>query len=596
MSHRTRFVLAVVWFLVLLSRSMESHGWFFSSGTFESSEKRSEYREVVDDIVAEFSMESTNSNKGMVLVEKAKRKAALSNSCWQNAYQNLFAGCSEILAGEEQRSRLAWHLSDCFQKDTGRPQFAYCDVKYPMVNCLKKLDEDAHRVYLEFYLETNAICHQLQSDAFKRQTERLVNELKRSAEYAEDKLENIEEQAKRVLHSSHHIADSLSSIDLQTQQLAQTSKNVEERVSVVLERSQSVYEQSLKIADSQTELQNGQINMNVRLDEGMTMLNESTNNLGQEMSKLKNEAVEIEKEIGKVGDAMFMKMDTLQNKANDIENVAETSLDRQKQLLESQRQFHEVLREVTAFQSQALEESRGTLQQLILLGHSQQQELIQRQEQLKQAHDLLVENSKTILVVQETFESKQASMFLAIDKLFTLHNAIFLESRVVKAFLVYSMLIFALYMFTSTKQTYSMRPRLYIWLCVTFLIEFMVLRYGINVERQSWIINIVRLTFGILASCQLLYAIYTYRDYETLNHHMLQSLIQTVNVMQGNKQMLYNNDDEYDDSDVDWSSWVDSDLPEDEPEDHDYMLSEQAIVTSISTSGSREYNFRRRRR
>ncbi|KAJ0483601.1 hypothetical protein HanIR_Chr13g0666551 [Helianthus annuus] len=154
---------------------------------------------------------------------------------------------------------------------------------------------------------------------------------------------------------------------------------------------------------------------------------------------------------------------------------------------------------------------RGTLQQLILLGHSQQQELIQRQEQLKQAHDLLVENSKTILAAQETFESKQASMFLAIDKLFTLHNAIFLESRVVKAFVVYSMLIFVLYMFTSTKQTYSMRPRLYIWLCVTFLIEFMVLRYGINVERQSWIINIVRLTFGILASCQLLYAIYTYR-------------------------------------------------------------------------------------
>ncbi|KAJ0946374.1 hypothetical protein HanRHA438_Chr01g0003271 [Helianthus annuus] len=91
------------------------------------------------------------------LVEKAKRKAALSNSCWQNAYQNLFNGCSEILAREEQRSRLAWHLSDCFQKDTGRPHFPYCDVKSPMVNCLKKLDED--RIYLEFYLQTNAIGH-----------------------------------------------------------------------------------------------------------------------------------------------------------------------------------------------------------------------------------------------------------------------------------------------------------------------------------------------------------------------------------------------------------------------------------------------------
>ncbi|MFS7924814.1 hypothetical protein Hanom_Chr03g00277071 [Helianthus anomalus] len=107
-------------------------------------------------------MESLTSKKGVSLVEKAKRKAALTNSCWQNAYQNLFKGCSDILAREEQRSRLAWHLSDCFQKDTGRPHFPYCDVKSQMVNCLKKLDEDAHRIYLEFYLETNAICHQLQ--------------------------------------------------------------------------------------------------------------------------------------------------------------------------------------------------------------------------------------------------------------------------------------------------------------------------------------------------------------------------------------------------------------------------------------------------
>ncbi|KAJ0620980.1 hypothetical protein HanIR_Chr01g0003471 [Helianthus annuus] len=75
-----------------------------------------------------------------------------------NAYQNLLKGCSEILAREEQRSRLAWHLSDCFQKDTGRPHFPYCDVKSQMANCLKKLDEDVHKIYLE----TNAICHQLQ--------------------------------------------------------------------------------------------------------------------------------------------------------------------------------------------------------------------------------------------------------------------------------------------------------------------------------------------------------------------------------------------------------------------------------------------------
>lgn len=43
---------------------------------------------------------------------------------------------------------------------------------------------------------------------------------------------------------------------------------------------------------------------------------------------------------------------------------------------------------------------RGTLRKLIELGRSQQLELLQRQEQLKQAHDHLVQNSKTILAAQ----------------------------------------------------------------------------------------------------------------------------------------------------------------------------------------------------
>lgn len=144
------------WFLVLIILHLQychSWGWFFSSKESHSNEE----------IVAEFSMEPPiNNQKGIKLLENAKRMAVSSNSCWQNAYQNLFAGCSEILAGEEKRSRLAWHLSDCFQKDTGSPPFPHCDVKSNMMSCLKNLDEDARDIYLEFYLETNSICHQLQ--------------------------------------------------------------------------------------------------------------------------------------------------------------------------------------------------------------------------------------------------------------------------------------------------------------------------------------------------------------------------------------------------------------------------------------------------
>ncbi|KAL8196017.1 hypothetical protein R6Q57_025017 [Mikania cordata] len=590
MTRSIHYNMGILWVFVLLLQTTNSLSWFFSSEKADYSKKHSS--ETSHDSVGEFSMESFDSKKGVSLVERAKKKAALPNSCWQNAYQNLFAGCSHILAVEEQRSRLAWQLSDCFQKDSGRSPFPYCDPKSRMVDCFKRLDKEAHSIYLEFYLETNTICHQLQTDAFKRQTERLVNELKRSAEYAEDKLENIEEKAECLLHTSENIHGSLSSIDAQTQQLAQTSKLVKEHVNVVLVHSQLVYEQSLKIADSQMELQNEQTKMNERIDEGMTMLNNSANKLAEEMNTLWNEAVEIEKEIGKVGDAMLTKMNTLQSKADDIENITETSLDRQKQLLESQSAALEVLQALTSFQSQALEESRGSLQQLISLGHSQQQELIQRQEQLRQSHDDLVENSKSILAAQDIFKSKQSSMFIAIDKLFTLHNAILLESRVIKAFLVYSILIFTLYMFTSTKQTYSVRSRLYIGLCVTFLIEFIVLRHGNDIEQQAQIISIFRLIFVIFASCQLLYAIYTYRDYETLNHEMLQSLVEKVNKMQGNKHLLYEDDD----SDVDWCSWVDKDISEDELEDPDYcVLPEQVNQVSVTHNVSRGYNLRHRR-
>ncbi|KAJ9565137.1 hypothetical protein OSB04_001103 [Centaurea solstitialis] len=94
------------------------------------------------EIVADFSMESFSSKKEMTLVEKAKRKDALTNSYWQNVYQNLFAGCSKILAKENQRSRLACHLSDCFQKETGRSPLPYCDVKTTMRNCLSRLDSN----------------------------------------------------------------------------------------------------------------------------------------------------------------------------------------------------------------------------------------------------------------------------------------------------------------------------------------------------------------------------------------------------------------------------------------------------------------------
>ncbi|KAL6963297.1 hypothetical protein U1Q18_049060 [Sarracenia purpurea var. burkii] len=470
----------------MLSQNGQSWGWLFSSKEKAAAgENPSENAAISGNVVADFTMESWSNRKGIQLVENARNKMVVSNSCWQKAYGNLFAGCSKILADEDNRSRLAWHLSDCFQKDSGRPPFPYCDTKSKMLKCLSKLDEDSHKVYLEFYLETNSICHQLQADAFKRQTEKLVNDLKKSAQDTEDKLGNIQETTKNLLQSSHHIHDFLGSIDIQTQKVAKTTKNVEDHVDTVLKRSEAVYEQTKEIAFSQSELQEIQAQMKHKLEESMTTLNESYNNVVQEICRLKTEAVEIEKKISEIGDKMTSKMSTLQNRADEIGNMAEISLDKQKQLVDGQSVAFESLQNLTRNQSQALEESRATLQQLTELGRKQKDELVQRQKELQLAHDRLAENSKTILEAQ----------------------------------------------------------------------------VGAQVIG----------------------------DFELLNHHMLLKLMDQLNGMRANKEYLEDSDS---DSDVNWSLWVDTELPDDIGclEDPDYILPEEIGENPIATT--KKYNFR----
>ncbi|KAL3520932.1 hypothetical protein ACH5RR_019081 [Cinchona calisaya] len=550
------------------------------------------------DTVAEFSMEPFNNQRGIKLVENARNKmiAASPSSCWQNAYHSLFSGCSRTLADEESRNRFAWHLTDCFLKHSGRSPLPYCDHKTSLVEkCLKQVDQDAVKVYLEYHLETNSICHQLQIEAFRHQTERLVNELKKSAEYAEEKLESIEERGEQLLQNSKHIHDSLTVVDLRTQQLAEASKDVENHVNVVLNYSKAVHEQSMAIAASQVELSQGQVKMKENLDEGMAMLHDSYTNLGREITNLRDEAVEIEKEISRVGNAMSSEMDTLQSKADDIGNMAENSIEKQKQLLDGQSMALNGLHLLTETQSKALEESRGTLQKLVEFGHKQQDELLHRQKQLQQAHDHLVANSKTILEAQEAFESKQASMFIALDKLFALHNAMLLESRMIKAFVLYSLSFFLLYMFTSTKQTYNVRHRVYIGLSITLLIELIIIRWTTyDTQKQGGVIFLVRSISGAIVLFQLLYAIYTYRDFEVLNHQMLLTLMEKVNWMQKQRELSWDTDA---DSGVNWSSWIDTDVSDDvdKLKDPDYLYHEEVGENSVETTSiTKRYNLRNR--
>lgn len=76
-----------------------------------------------------------------------------------------------------------------------------------------------------------------------------------------------------------------------------------------------------------------------------------------------------------------------------------------------------------------------------------------------------------------------------------------------------------------------------------------------------------------------------------LNHQMLQTLVDKVNGMQ-RKELSWDMD-----SDANWSSWVDFDLPEDvnSLEDPDYVIPEEVGENFITTtSTTRKYNLRHR--
>jgi hypothetical protein len=116
----------------------------------------------LDGAVADFAMDGANDPRGLKLLENARNKLAGPRNCWQEAYGKLFASCGDIMADKEKQSRLAWHLTSCFQEDSGRSPFPSCAESSSMVNCLSRLSDSEAKVFLEFFLETNTLCHQLQ--------------------------------------------------------------------------------------------------------------------------------------------------------------------------------------------------------------------------------------------------------------------------------------------------------------------------------------------------------------------------------------------------------------------------------------------------
>uniref|UniRef100_J3MNW7 Protein GAMETE EXPRESSED 1 n=2 Tax=Oryza brachyantha TaxID=4533 RepID=J3MNW7_ORYBR len=271
---------------------------------------------------------------------------------------------------------------------------------------------------------------------------------------------------------------------------------------------------------------------------GMAQVEASYRSIGEEMGRLKEEAMGIEREVRAVGGAMAARMERLQSAADDVGRVVGRSLENQRKLLDGQAKAMEGLDALHTFQAQALQESRETIQKLAQFGQQQQEELLSRQEQIRHAHDHLMKNSESILEAQEEFRAKQASIFAALDKLYVLHNAILVESRFIKAFFFYCCITFLVYMLTSAKQTFAIRGHLYFGLCITLVLEIVVIKLGADdFSRQFLIMSkvmVVRSVFLAAAAVQILNCIFTYKDYEVLNHQLLKTLMEKVRAIEGN--------------------------------------------------------------
>jgi hypothetical protein len=116
----------------------------------------------LDGAVADFAIDGANNPRGVKLLENTWNRVTGPKNYWHEEYRKLFASCGDIMVDKEKQSRLAWHLSSCFQEDSCRPSLPSWSEGSKLVHCHKIFSDSESMVFLEFFLETNTLCHQLQ--------------------------------------------------------------------------------------------------------------------------------------------------------------------------------------------------------------------------------------------------------------------------------------------------------------------------------------------------------------------------------------------------------------------------------------------------
>ena len=92
-----------------------------------------------------------------------------------------------------------------------------------MKDCRKKLSDFEHEIYLQFSIQSNSWCHQLHARAFKRDTERLVNETESPRRWLEIRWRALKGDQNIPVENTSRVQDSLMAINVPAKKLAEAT-------------------------------------------------------------------------------------------------------------------------------------------------------------------------------------------------------------------------------------------------------------------------------------------------------------------------------------------------------------------------------------
>ncbi|XP_024516958.1 protein GAMETE EXPRESSED 1-like isoform X1 [Selaginella moellendorffii] len=427
-----------------------------------------------------FEMETASvpgSERGGKLLEDLKKK--LQSSCWHSAYSSLFSSCREVLKDDSKKMRLAYKFADCFLRSSGKDPLKSCPDSSPVKECTKSLTDHRHHLLLQFFIDIASMCHHLQSEAFKLETEEVIGNLKDSAHWVEDKLAVMQSQARSILDNTDKIFGLQQRLEeeyfVMKRGLVEMHDDLNKGIFHLKEYADETNKHMLAVSSFQRELADHQENM-VRQQQ---LLSE---NLQEEVSSLRS-------------------------KAEDINSNVVKSLSGQDELLSGQ------------------EAALSGLASLKRIQEKMQEDVLRESKRLHEMHQRLADGSEAILKAQEVFASKQALIFTSLERLFALHNAILTESRTVKAVLFYVPVAILIYLITGTRQTSNGRVVLYAGLCLSFAAEFWSLRLPKSSPyyQHEYLTNAlyIRGTYAVAAILYVFYCILTFKDYASLSYKIL---------------------------------------------------------------------------